>query len=528
MQTIQLIAFLAAAVALPLVSVALMKTRMRAVGKAISLLVIAVAARYLLCAIWTPDAMWQLWCKFFVVTTAYYMVWLAISDMCKLSARPWALFVAYMILPFFAKFAFFGSFIGIGCELGSLAFWVGWTVCGLLWMAFLARRVTRLGRAVFVCVAIAMLSIFLSSNVETKVHSYVGSLNNYLRTNVVERWEPIKRSTEKIVSAWDELVALDRRATAKGKVGVGKIVASSNIKAQVSRLREDLLTVDSRAVLERVTNLDEEIASAKKGLSSLREKRGLDPASAEKLDAKIAEAETELASLESARADAIATARRELKEIGLDLPENSPFLTVDLGALIDNAIVARNIGFVVENLKALVDAEKGDAEAAKRYYGAYIVMLDVQMECFRQYLDKAGTGLWRDGIADVAKNAEVAKKANEAKAAAAGRTAEEKTAFLHAAGTNEKTLKAAQAYLAILKRHEEIIREKLSATEKRHEIALSFWESVDIASSFGAKAISDMADFAALLEIKLPEIAFFDDKAMQTEFEAITKRLLKE
>ena len=288
------------------------------------------------------------------------------------------------------------------------------------------------------------------------------------------------------------------------------------------------MTVDSRAVLERATKLDGKIASAKKALSELREKRGLNPEGAEKLDMKIAEAEKDLAALESARADAISTARRELKEIGLDLPEKSPFLTVDLGALIDNAIVARNIGFVVENLKGLVDADKGNMEAAKRYYGAYIVMLDVQAECFRQYLDKAATGIWRDGIAGIAKKAEAAKKGNEAKAAAEGRSEEEKKGFLHAAGTNDKTLKAAQAYLDILKRHEDIVREKLAAAEKRHEVALSFRESVDIASTFGSKAVSDMSDFTALLELKLPEMALFDDVAMKAEFDAITKKLMKE
>jgi hypothetical protein len=289
-----------------------------------------------------------------------------------------------------------------------------------------------------------------------------------------------------------------------------------------------LLTVDSRIVLFKIAKLDSKIASAKKKLSALREELGYNPEKAGRLDAKIAKAEGKLAKLEAARAEAIATARRDLKEIGLDLPENSPFLTVDLGALIDNAIVAKNIGFLVENLKANMDAAKGDAEAAKRYYGAYIVMLDVQAECFRQYLDKAATGIWRDGVSDIAKNAEAAKKIAEAKAAVEGRTEEERAAFLHAAGTNEKTLKVAQAYLAILKRHEEVVKEKLDAVEKKHEIALSFWESVDIASDFSGRIAADLADFDALLQLKLPEIAFFDDVAMAQEFDAITQKLVKE
>ena len=532
MQTFRLIVFLISAVALPCAVFALMRANIKTIGKVILLFAIAAAARYLLGAVWTPEEMWLLWVKAFVAAVAFWFVWDILCATSLRSARPWVLFLAGMALPLIARFAFFGSPFAIlgspDVDLTSIALWGFTTAWALLYVVLFARKVTKFGRIVLFCVGVALLEFFVIVDVETDVRSYAGNLGDYLRKNVVERWEPIKHSTEKIVSAWNALVDQDRRATANGKIGAKKIVASRNIIGQVAKLRRDLLTVDSRAVLERVWKLDGKIASAKKKLSSLRERRGLDPAHAEKLDAKISEAESEFSALESARADAISTARRELKEIGLDLPENSPFLTVDLGALIDNAIVAKNIGFVVENLKSLVDAEKGDAEAAKRYYGAYIVMLDVQSECFRQYLDKAAAGIWRDGITDVAKNAEAAKKGNEAKAAAEGRSEEEKKAFLHAAGTNEKTLKAAQAYLAILRRHEEIIREKLAATEKRHEIALSFWESVDIASAFGAKAISDMADFEALLELKLPEIAFFDDVAMKAEFDAITQKLMKE
>lgn len=528
MQTFGFIVFLISAIGLPCAAIALMRANMKTIGKTILFVLLAVAARYLLGAVWMPEEMWQLWGKCFLVTVALGMVEVGMWENYLFRSRPWASFISFMLVPILAMYVFCGSIYQYGLHLGSITFWVGWALWGALRSVLVARKGTKFARIFFAAVAVAMLSFYLSSGVKAKVASYVGNLRDYLRTNVVERWEPIKSSAEKIVSAWEELVAMERRATAQGKIGARKIVASVNIKAEVKKLREDLLTVDSRAVLKRITELDEDIAAAKKSLSALREQRGLEPSRAEKLGEKISEAEAELAGLESAHAEAVATARRDLKEIGLSLPENSPLLTVDLGALIDNAIVAKNIGFVVENLKTFVEAEKGDPEAAKRYYGAYIVMLDVQSECFRQYLDKAATGIWRDGIADVAKEAEAAKKGNEAKAAAEGRSEEEKKAFLHAAATNGKTLKAAQTYLALLKRHEEIIREKLAATEKRHEIALSFWESVDIASAFGAKAISDMADFEALLELKLPEITYFDDVAMQTEFDAITKKLMKE
>lgn len=467
MHTFRFIVFLVSAVALPCAAVALLKADMKVLGKMIIFAVLAVASRYLLGAVWTPEETWQLVVKFLVSTFAFVMLFMVVRRMIAM---------------------------------------------------------TKFGRILMAVGFVALLVFCLSPGARAKARSYTGSLNDCIRVNVVERWDPIKRSTEKIVAAWDVIVDKDRRIMAKGKVGNGKLVASSRIRKEVARLRDDLLTVDSKAVLASVRKYDAKIAAEKKILSVLREKRDFNPNLAAKLDPMISRNEANVAELEKSRAEAIEKARSDLKGIGLDLPENSPFMTVDLGDIIDNAIVAKNIGFVVENLKALVDADKGNANAAKRYYGAYIVMLDVQAECFRQYLAKAATGIWRDGIVDVAKNAEAAMNISRAKADAAHSEAD-RTGFLHAVGTNEKTLKAAKAYLAILARHEEIMREKLAVAEKRHEIALSFWESVDIASALGERALADMADFDSLLELKLPEIAFFDDEAMQAEFDAITRKL---
>ncbi len=531
MQTFRLIVFVVSIIALPALALALAKSKIRIPGKIILFAGLAIAARYLLGAAWTPEEMSMVWLKEKCVCYsffAWYLVFLSKMDIDGI--RPWVAFAIFMAIPFIARFCCCVNLVGEGFSLMKTGLWIAWTMIGI-WVAAIRHSQKSYSAASRVAVAIiaAVVLVFLiSGNVRGRTLSYAGTLSEHLRQDVIERWEPLKRSTEKIVSAWEELVEKDRRTMAKGKIGTRKIVASVKISSQISKLQADLLTVDSRIVLFKIAKLDSKIASAKKKLSALREELGYNPEKAGRLDAKIAKAEGKLAKLEAARAEAIATARRDLKEIGLDLPENSPFLTVDLGALIDNAIVAKNIGFLVENLKANMDAAKGDAEAAKRYYGAYIVMLDVQAECFRQYLDKAATGIWRDGVSDIAKNAEAAKKIAEAKAAVEGRTEEERAAFLHAAGTNEKTLKVAQAYLAILKRHEEVVKEKLDAVEKKHEIALSFWESVDIASDFSGRIAADLADFDALLQLKLPEIAFFDDVAMAQEFDAITQKLVKE
>ncbi len=531
MEAFRITVFTLSIIILPLLTVIAAESRMRIPGKILTIAALSVAARYLIGVVWVPESMAMLMRKELCVLIVLGAVLLGFKRKLKnVGIRPWVAFAVFMILPFVAKFWCATSLAAHGIGLMGIWPWVAWTLLGL-WFAtsFGEQKNYTLGAhfAVFV-VAVAILAFMLVRPVKETAISYAGNLKEQLRIKVVERWEPLKRGTDAIVAAWDQLIDKDRRAMANGKVGKGKLLASASISSQIVKLQRELLTIDSRAVLCTIDNYNDKIASTKKKLSSLREKRGLKPEQAAKLDAKIAKAETDLAELEAGRADAIAKVRGDLKEIGLDLPENSPLLTVDVGALINNAIIAKNIGFLVENLKSNMEAAKGDAEAAKRYYGGYIVMLDVQTACLRQYLDKAATGIWRDGIKDVEKNAEAAKRNNEAKAAAEGRTEDAKVAFLHAAATNDKTLKVAQTYLAILQHHEDVIKEKLAAIEKRHEIALSFWESVDIASKFGDQIAADLADFNALLELKLPEIAFFDDAEMQKEFDAITEKLRKE
>lgn len=542
METFQLIVFLISVVALPYLTRRAARAQMPFLGRFIIFVILLLAARYLLGAVWVPDGIWPLRIKAFLACASGVGCWWAVKNAMQAhKARGWAVFALYLLFPVVACFAFFPSTLAVGglyagdrawwslgfsSVVGNVAFWSFWVVFS--WLHSLDAPLSKVSRVLIFLISALTVAFFVSSDLREYVAVAGKDIVTVIRENVAKRWPSINEQTARIVAAWEKVVERDRKLVAEGKVGTGKLKAATNIGYDIRKLRRELLPLDSQAVLSSVNNLGAKIESSKKMLSTLRERRLLASEKAEAINAKIAEEEEKLAKLESERAAAIAKARADLKAIGLEMPEGSVFLTVDLGDIVDNAIVAKNIGMVVENLKSLMDSEKGDPVVAKRYYGAYVVMLDVQSECFRQYLGKAKSGIWRDGVLEIARDAETAKAKNEAKAAADGATEFEKKAFLHSAATNEKTLKAAKAYIAILDKHSEIIREKLAAAERMHEVALSFWESADIASSFGSRISSDLAEFEALLELKLPEIAFLDDVAMQAEFDAITQKLMKE
>lgn len=542
MQAFQFIVFLVSAILLPVFTCKLIRAKMPLAGKLILGVVLLLAARYLLQAVWVPEAVWALMLKAVAVAVSAWCCWnLLYWSMIVLKVRAWALFALYLAFPLVLCFAFGPSplasgglyagtrawwSLGFESYVANTVFWCVWVI--VAWMVSFAVPSSKMGRILLFAASVLAIAFFASATLRERTAAAGVDVIAVIRENVATRWPSVNQQTAKIVAAWEKAIAKDRQIVAQGKAGTEKLQTATNIAKYIRKLRRDLLPVDSRALLGDVNKLDSKIEKCRKTLSELREKRLLSPERAETLDAKISKEEARLADLESDRAAAIARARDNLKAIGLELPEGSVFLTVDLGDIVDNAIVAKDIGVVVENLKSLMDAEKGDAAAAKRYYGAYIVMLDVQSECFRQYLGKAKTGIWRDGVETIARDAEAAMKKNEAKAAAPDATEFEKKAFQQSAGTNERTFKAAKAYVAILERHAEIVQEKLAAAERMHGVALSFWESADIASAFGERITSDLAEFEALLELKLPEIAFFDDVAIQAEFDAITQKLMKE
>ena len=295
----------------------------------------------------------------------------------------------------------------------------------------------------------------------------------------------------------------------------------------LGELRELLLPVDSRAILSAVEKLDRDIASEKKGLAAARERRLFHPAGAEKWEKRIRAREEKLPELEKARADAAAKVLADLDAIGIHLEGETAercLFTVNTGDLVDNAIVAKNISILVENLKRLM-AETGDAESAKRYFGTYLVMIDVQAECYRRYIAKSESGEWRKGVEGIRRDADGARARNALEAGKDGYAEAEREGFRRNVALNERTIAAADAYLEVLRQHEEIVKGKLAEAERLHTLALNSYETVSIASGLLEQVNANQTAFDAMLELTLPSIAAYDDAGMQEEFDAITRKL---
>lgn len=367
----------------------------------------------------------------------------------------------------------------------------------------------------------------LSAEDRAAANREIGNVVATLREAMSEKMPLVEKQTAKLLAVWEKALEVDRKMMERGGGRTADARSRREVANSLGELRKLLLPVDSRAILSAVEKLDRDIASEKKGLASAREGLLFHPDAAEKWEKRIRAREEKLAALEGARAEAAGKVLTDLDAIGIHLEGETAercLFTVNTGDLVDNSIVAKNVSILVENLKRLM-AETGDAESAKRYFGTYLVMIDVQAECYRRYIAKSESGVWRKGVEGIRRDADGARARNALEAGKAGYAEAEREGFRRNVALNERTIAAANAYLEVLRQHEEIVKGKLAEAERLHTLALNSYETVSIASGLLDQVNANQTAFDAMLELTLPSIAAFDDAGMQEEFDAITRKL---
>ena len=394
---------------------------------------------------------------------------------------------------------------------------------GLVLLNAGVRPLQMRGPSVVLAITALLASVCAVAGVNTYFaeggNEYSGDIVADVKSNVAKRWEKIVAECDRVVDGYQKHLKPGAKPKAPGR----------GERKQLERVRELLLPIDCHDLLATVDELDRRINATNKELVKAEGDRVRHPDEAEKYDARIAAVKDKKAKLETERANQAAKVLENLRGVGLNMPGSAAercIFPVNVESLIDNAIVAKDIAVVVENLGRFMNSE--DLSTVKRYFGMYLVMIDVQTEGFRQYLDKSENGEWRKGINEILNGAQAAVKSDTANAAQTRFTDKERDIFRRNAETNKKTIEAANAYLALLRQHEDIIRAKLRDAERVREVAQSSWNTVSLASDLKGIVKSSQEAFEALLSLELPPLALFDDTALQAEFDAITRKLRKE
>lgn len=363
----------------------------------------------------------------------------------------------------------------------------------------------------------------VETTVETAVEKAPDVLDEF-RSRIRSNWRKITKRCSDLLALDDEMARLPEKAW----VRKDKRDQRERIREQLERLRSILLSTNSRKILAAVEDFDARIADIDVDIRSTKEKKFRNPGNDEKYDAKIAKLETKRHALEERRAEAARVVLSELNAIGLRLSGDAAekcFFTVNISDLIDAAVVAKHVGLVVESLGELMKAQAGDVVAAKRYYGVYVAMLEVQKSCYDEYLDKSRNGPWRRRLAAIRKEATDQRTAALRSAEDESFDFAQRAVFRKNAGVFEMTQQAVDAYVKVLDWHEEVIARKAEDAARMLTVARSSLATVTLAGDFLSLVQTAEDTFDALLQLELPPLEIFDNTALQAEFSALTEKL---
>ena len=345
-----------------------------------------------------------------------------------------------------------------------------------------------------------------------------------IREGVHDNWEKITESCVKAQELADEMPGLPDRTWF---FGTDKRDQLEKIRKLQRRIREELLSVDSRKLLEKAEKLADKCKERKLKLARLRESRAFtSPDRREKLDREIREEEGKLAELEAEQKAELAKVREELAAIGLQGTDQSLNVLLsmsDRADVIDNVLLAKGISEVVGGLReALVE---GDALSAKRYYGVYLALVDVHAFCFEQYLEKSRHGEWRQGLDRIEANADVLID-NARRSLSSGDYGEsEREVFRRSIEDNGRLKTGVELYRKLLGMHETAVDRKLAEVRKQRSVVEALYGTVSGAMSFGQLMKLANDDYAAVMELELPDLAIVSDGLTEDQIDSISRML---
>jgi predicted nucleic acid-binding Zn-ribbon protein len=352
--------------------------------------------------------------------------------------------------------------------------------------------------------------------------SFADGIVAEIKENVGENWEDISEWCDEVMALRKRLPTLPRSSwffTDQGDL-------NEEIHEGQAKIKELLLSADSRKLLKEIYAIDKKLSKLRAEQEELREEKVFYPKRGEKLDREIAELEDECKGLLSRRVKEVGKIRQELESIGLKFKGDSidSFITlVNREDFINNVIVARTVYDIVENLKnAMSD---GNVVSATRYYGIYVVLMDVQISCYEAYLEKSRHGEWAHRLN--ALSVEVDKTIANCQTNIVSGLHDEVDCegFKRLITENQKVLTAISIYKKLLACYEDGIEKRLEKAKLRREKAKCAFETASNVLSFAALAFETQSDYTALMELELPEFKEFSSDALDEQLRSITTKL---
>ena len=223
--------------------------------------------------------------------------------------------------------------------------------------------------------------------------------------------------------------------------------------------------------------------------------------------------------------DRIKTAfTKRLEDFGLEIdrPTVDGLLSSVTGDdLLDMAVVFRNVKRLTVQLEKLTNQSGEALDAAKRYYGMYVVLVKVLDHTQTRFMDE----IRDEHIPQLEMFAQQAR-ANIAQARRLIETGNghEKTLRKNIE-SNQTTYETARLYVDYLSRQADMVAEENEAVQRNLATAMNTYQTVKLSSNVAALIQSGREDFEELMSLRLPYLREFQNKVIRKEFERMTEQL---
>ncbi len=374
-----------------------------------------------------------------------------------------------------------------------------------------------------------MLTQF-SSAVATESNVVESKLQK-LNEHAVKAWEQSKEHLLEILDLRDARAQLPPRAWIRRDRRDADDDINELLDKTLDTLRLSQLT-DYRAeyacIEEQVDVLNREIVELREKRMTADGKRSIKAflnRTRKSYTEAIKDTRKEIDQLEGEKKKLVEKLQKEYKSMGIELSTDqvrfylSSVSGRDIMAL---SAVFDNVRVINRQLEDLMRQNRGDPEAARRYYGIHVVMLQAVVKAHETVLDNI-QNRYLKRISRLAERNEKARKETNALLAASPQSQREiLEASLRAQNTTDQVLEIYRSHLNSL---QDRLEKALKAVRMRYKVASNAYRTISISSALANEMQTTLEDLAALQEMHLPELVPFDNEAIQKKFNEITAAL---
>ncbi len=363
---------------------------------------------------------------------------------------------------------------------------------------------------IFFCTILGLINVFADS------------LAANIKENIKDNWDDISEWCDEVVDLEKGMASLP----ASKWFGRDRSDQREDINELRQQIKEMLLSVDSHKLLKKIAKLDAKIADVKKKIENIREEMAFRPDTKEKNAKKIAKLVGKCRDLESARKKEVDGVRAELESIGIKSKDGGVIdgfiMLVNQKDFTDVVILSKGVYEIVECLKNAVS--EGNVVSSTRYYGIYVVLMDLQMIAYEEYLLKS-KNVWRARLDTYSTEVEATITRCKDNIRRGEHEKRDVEAFEKLIASNNKLLYAIDLYRKLLKGYESSVEERLKKTKLRRERAQCTFETSSNILTLASMLQDVQSEFSSLMELELPEIKDFSDSALNEQIRSITLRL---